>query len=121
MALTQLFSDIAEAIRTKDGTAEPIPAREFPGRILALPAQGAGPGEPLTPGTVYRATRPADWPAMPEPADDEMFLLVSIPAGGSSLLAFTVTCAGDYTVSLGTVSGGVFVPRSTTEIGRAHV
>ena len=116
MALTQLFSDIAEAIRTKDGTAEPISAQEFPDRILAIPAQSAAPGEPLTPGEVYRATRPADWLPMPEPTDDELFLLVSIPAGGSALLAFTATCTGDYTVSLGTVSGGVFVSQISTDV-----
>jgi hypothetical protein len=39
--LTDLFSNIAAAIREKDGTTEPIPAANFPARIGAIPA-GSG-------------------------------------------------------------------------------
>ena len=76
---------------------------------------GGGSGEPLDPVEVYNTTRPSDWLSMPTPADNELYLLFHIPDGFSSLLAFTVTCTGNYTVALGSVSDGAFVQmRSTT-------
>ena len=72
--------------------------------------------EPLDPVAVYHATRPADWLPMPEPQDNEMYLLFHIPDGCRSLLAFTITCTGSYTVALGTVSGGAFVQQSSTSV-----
>ena len=33
MALADLFADVADAIREKNGTAEPIVANDFPARI----------------------------------------------------------------------------------------
>lgn len=36
MSLTSLFTDIADAIREKEGTTEPIPASSFAERILAI-------------------------------------------------------------------------------------
>ena len=53
---------------------------------------------------------------MPTPAENEMYLLFHIPDGVSSLLAFTVTCTGNYTVALGSVSGGSFVASSSVDI-----
>ncbi len=38
MELKPLFQNIADAIREKDGTADPIPAGSFPARIQALPS-----------------------------------------------------------------------------------
>lgn len=38
MALRPLFRDIAAALREKEGSGEPIPARDFPRRIRALPS-----------------------------------------------------------------------------------
>lgn len=38
MALTDYLASIADAIRTKDGTTEPICARDFPQRILDIPS-----------------------------------------------------------------------------------
>ena len=38
MALRPLFRDIAAALREKEGSGEPIPARDFPQRIRALPS-----------------------------------------------------------------------------------
>ena len=73
-------------------------------------------GEPLDPVEVYNNTRPSDWLSMPTPADNEMYLLFHIPDGVSSLLAFTVTCTGNYTVALGTVSGDSFVAFSSVDI-----
>lgn len=40
MALTDLFTNIANAIRTKDGTTELIVANDFPTRILNIPSGG---------------------------------------------------------------------------------
>lgn len=40
MALTDFLSGIADAIRTKDGTSELIPAKDFPQRILDIPSGG---------------------------------------------------------------------------------
>ena len=73
-------------------------------------------GEPLDPVEVYNNTRPSDWLSVPTPADNEMYLLFHIPDGVSSLLAFTVTCTGNYTVALGTVSGDSFVAFSSVDI-----
>ncbi len=73
-----------------------------------------GASSPRDPMELYKTTRPADWLPMPAPADNEMYLLFHIPDGEASLVAFTVTCGGSYTVALGTVSGGAFVERSHT-------
>lgn len=40
MALANLFNDIADAIREKDGTTSKIVANTFPARILAIPDSG---------------------------------------------------------------------------------
>ena len=41
MALTDFFTQIANAIRSKDGTTEPIVATDFPQRILDIPSGSA--------------------------------------------------------------------------------
>ncbi len=60
--------------------------------------------------------KPVGWLPMPEPADNEMYLLFHIPDGASSLLAFTVTCTGNYIVEPGTVSNGAFSAGSSVSI-----
>lgn len=86
------------------------------GAIRSIIRAGAA-GEPPDPEEVYKAARPADWMALPEPQDNEMYLLVHIPDGLSSLLAFKVTCGGNYTVQLGSVgAGGVFQPSSSASV-----
>lgn len=45
MTLGELFSDIAKAIRSKDGTTGSIPALTFPERIRALSGGGGGGGD----------------------------------------------------------------------------
>ena len=77
---------------------------------------GGSSGEPLDPVEVYNNTRPSDWLPMPTPADNEMYLLFHIPDGFSSLLAFTATCTGNYTVALGSVSDGAFVQTSSATV-----
>lgn len=81
-----------------------------------IQAGGGALTPPLAPETVYSRTRPADWLALPEPAAGEMYLLLHIPAGGSALCAFTVSCSGNYTVALGTAGGGAFVQQATESV-----
>lgn len=42
MALTDLLTQIADSIRSKDGTTEPIAAKDFPQRILDIQSGGSG-------------------------------------------------------------------------------
>ena len=42
MALTDFFTQIANSIRSKDGTTEPIVATDFPQRILDIPSGSGG-------------------------------------------------------------------------------
>lgn len=42
MTLGELFAGIANAIRSKDGTTDRIPALTFPERIMALSGGGGG-------------------------------------------------------------------------------
>ena len=51
MALTDFFTQIANAIRSKDGTTEPIVATDFPQRILDIPSGGASSDIRLATGT----------------------------------------------------------------------
>jgi len=55
---------------------------------------------PLDPVEVYQQTRPSDWLKLPVPSENEICLLIHIPDGLSSLLAFSVTCTGNYTVKM---------------------
>ena len=117
MALTDKLVAIADAIREKDGSTGTMTLAEMPGRIAAIETGGGGStSDPLDPVEVYNTTRPSDWLSMPTPADNEMYLLFHIPDGVSSLLAFTVTCTGNYTVALGSVSDGAFVQMSSTTV-----
>lgn len=118
MALKPLFDSIVDAIHEKDGLADGIAAVDFPRRIREIPS-GSGGGLPqtaMTPAEVYRRTRPADWLPMPVPADDEIYLLVLVPDGATTLLAFTVTCTDRYTVELGTVQDGAFASSGSTSV-----
>jgi hypothetical protein len=42
MTLTELFTNIANAIRAKTGSTEPIIAEDFPSAIEAIPIGGSG-------------------------------------------------------------------------------
>ena len=113
------MTSVANSIRTKGGTTEALAWPDgYKTAIESIQTGGGGgsSGEPLDPVEVYNTTRPSDWLPMPTPADNEMYLLFHIPDGVSSLLAFTVTCTGNYTVALGTVSGGSFVASSSVDI-----
>lgn len=51
MALTDFLTQIADAIRSKDGTTEPIVATDFPKRILDIPS-GGGSSIKVATGTI---------------------------------------------------------------------
>ena len=113
------MTSVADSIRTKGGTTEALAWPDgYKTAIEAIQTGGGGGSTsgPLDPVEVYNNTRPSDWLPMPTPADNEMYLLFHIPDGVSSLLAFTVTCTGNYTVALGSVSGGSFVASSSVDI-----
>lgn len=59
--------------------------------------------------TINEIGRPSDWLSMPKPKDDEIYLLVLVPDKATTLIAFTVTCEGEYKVELGTVKDDKFV------------
>ena len=109
---------VADAIRAKAGITDQLVWPEgFKTAVDGIQTGGSGStSEPLDPVEVYNNTRPSDWLTMPTPAENEMYLLFHIHDGVSSLLAFTVTCTGNYTVALGTVSGGSFVASSSVDI-----
>ena len=52
MALTDFLTQIADAIRSKDGTTEPIVANDFPQRILNIPSGGVS----VLPDTIKTGT-----------------------------------------------------------------
>ena len=113
------MTSVADSIRTKGGTTEALAWPDgYKTAIEAIQTGGGGgsSSDPLDPVEVYNTTRPSDWLSMPTPADNEMYLLFHIPDGFSSLLAFTVTCTGNYTVALGSVSDGAFVQMSSTTV-----
>lgn len=111
MSLSTLFTGIADAIREKDGSTEPIVANDFPARIQAIPT-GSQPGTPLDPVQVYNSTRPPDWLPVPEPKDNEIYLLLHIPDGLSSEISFIITGASCY-VECGTIQGNEFIVQET--------
>lgn len=51
MALTDFLTQIADSIRSKDGTTEPIVATDFPQRILNIPSGGSDLPDSIKTGT----------------------------------------------------------------------
>lgn len=84
--------------------------RSYAARIGEIAGDGAY--DTTDPEAVYRATRPADWLPMPQAADDEIYMLQHIPDTDQCLTAFKLTCTGSYTVELGTMVSGAFVPNA---------
>ena len=52
MALTDFFTQIADAIRQKDGTTQPIVATDFPQRIFDIRSGGGGLPSHIKTGTI---------------------------------------------------------------------
>lgn len=117
--LNRISENISNAYAAAQEKGAVLPALQnsdnLEAAIRGIPVRPAV-STPLDPIEVYKSTRPADWLEMPEPQNNEMYLLFHIPHASSSLLAFTVTCTGNYTVALGTVTAGNFVPYETHSI-----
>ena len=68
------------------------------------------------PDVVYKATRPAEWMLMPDPAEDEIYLLCMIPDGLSAWFACkAVTSPGtEYSIDIGVVGEtGAYVQKAS--------
>lgn len=113
---------IADSVRAKTGKTDLICPLDLASEIASIGSEPSAHFSDISdPIEYYDATRPSDWLVMPTPADNEMYLLFHIPEGVSALVAFTVTCTGNYTVELGTIIDGAFVSQSTTSVESGSV
>lgn len=113
---------IADAVRAKTGKTDLICPLDLASEIASIGSESsAHSSDILDPIDYYNTTRPSDWLPMPEPNDNEMYLLFHIPEGVSALVSFTVICAGNYTVELGTTSDGAFVSQSSASVKSGSV
>lgn len=85
--------------------------RDYAGKIGEI--SGGGSADPLDPEFFYSNFRPKDWIPMPEPGDDEMYLLMHLPNELVGYVAFTVHCTGIYTVEKGCIRDGAYMSAST--------
>lgn len=118
MALTDLFSSIADAIREKDGTTAEITASDFPDRIRAVPTS-----ETVTPINIYMVnpSGPIYITGNSCKLDTSKFVakvtfsngksvdiggqsLTTSPANGSKLTVGTTTITVSYTLNKKTVT-----------------
>lgn len=109
------LTKIADAIREKEGTTDPIPASTYAERIKNIKG-GNGSSEeqfPLDPYEVRERTRPHDWLEMPIPEDDEVYILMNIPTDGISPLSFAYDASGNLNVEIGTSENGKFISKKT--------
>ena len=75
--LVELFTDIADSIRAKDGTTETIAPVDFASRIEAIPTNtGETEFKYRTPDEIYEQDRPSDWPILPDPEEGECYYLM---------------------------------------------
>lgn len=71
------------------------------GLVTGTMEAGGGSYDPADPMSVYKATRPADWLPMPEPAEGEAYMLYLVPPTDQALFAVQVTFTGSATIQLG--------------------
>lgn len=102
----------ARGVDVPEGT----PFRGYAGKIGEISGGGGGADVPLDPEVLYQNCRPGDWLPLPEPNNDEMYLLLHVAEGTRSLLAFSAECTGSYTVECGTTESGAFVPDTTVSL-----
>jgi hypothetical protein len=95
--LTEMTTDVADAIRLKDGTAIAIPVQDFGDRIRAIPSGGEETPHPESP--LWQ--RPLDRPDVPEIENDSIILLFGTSANSPNDLAFNVSCTSEYSVDWG--------------------
>ena len=77
---------------------------------------GGGSFDRTNPWAAYEHTRPSDWISLPEPAANEAYIVVHIPAGGRALLGLSVN-GQDFsrvTYRIGTCIDGTFTEISSS-------
>lgn len=116
--LTGLFTNIANSIRAKDGTSNPIAAIDFADRINAIPTGGSTEFQYRTPDEIYEQDRPADWPVLPDPQEGECYFLFSRDGSSELRVVYDESMQSNYnqTSSWGYINeNGEFVPAYSME------
>lgn len=117
-----IFTNIADAIREKNGETTTYKPAEMPEAILAIETGGGGGGgEPTedrvkTPEELYAECRPADWPVLPDPTEEnEIYYLCRTVEIGKVVLP-KIKDTATFLVEQGYIDdNGAFVAvRSTT-------
>ena len=86
MTLTELFTNIANAIRAKTGSTEPIIAEDFPSAIEAIPTGGSGGVSLIT--TTITDEQLEEWPnelTIPELIGAKYFIIQGNPLTSSQM------------------------------------
>lgn len=91
--LTSLLRDIADAIRVKTASTTAIAPNKYASIIRDIQ-------------NVSILGKPTDWLELPEPEDNEIYMLLHIPSGGSERFAFNINAQNSFTVEVGTVVDG---------------
>ena len=119
MALTDLLTQIADSIRSKDGTTEPIVAKDFPQRILDIPSGGSVLPSNIKTGTFTVAEDTSDTITIPHGCgstpitvfiypDNPDYIIGKIPysfLGGSKDIQYRIVTINTSAVS---IKSGVF-------------
>ena len=119
MALTDLLTQIADSIRSKDGTTEPIVALDFPQRILDIPSGGSVLPSNIKTGTFTVAEDTSDTITIPHGCgstpitvfiypDNPDYIIGKIPysfLGGSKDIQYIIVTINTSAVS---IKSGVF-------------
>lgn len=100
MALTDFLTQIADSIRSKDGTTDVIKATDFPQRILDIPSGGGSSDVILTCGTFTQSSDVAnveiEHGLSVTPNFSIVFAIVDSAIGANG--AITVSCCADADV-----------------------
>ena len=106
--------EIADAIREVKNVEDTYLPSEMPDAIRGMTVGGDNVFKDAK--QVYAETRPKDWMPMPVPEDNEIYMLMNIPAGVIASLDLGVICVSDYTVEMGIMEDGVFSSKFSESI-----
>lgn len=116
MSLQTLFTEIADAIRAKDGTTGTIPANTFPARIQAIPSGGGG-------TDVQGALTELTWTAGAISNNGNLLTFAMSDTSKPVLVIYTLTDGGfglgiyAYDSSFGWESNGELVGSGNMDVG----